>query len=79
MRLKEKQLYLTCEALGTRPNQVELFNLAQRVSTNPRTVTCQLISSQSRYDHFDTAAYKIVKTQTWKTVSIWLAFGGISG
>ena len=32
------------------------------------------ISSQSRYDHFDTAAYKIVKTQTWKTVSIWLTF-----
>ena len=35
MRLKEKQLYLTCEALGTRPNQVELFNLAQRVGFEP--------------------------------------------
>ena len=27
--------------------------------SNPRTVARQLISSQSRYDHFDTAPYSI--------------------
>ena len=32
------------------------------------------ISSQPRYDHFDTAAYQIVRTQIRITVSILLAF-----
>ncbi len=27
--------------------------------SNPRAVSCKLISSQPRYDHFDTAAYDI--------------------
>ena len=33
-----------------------------------------MISSQPRYDHFDTAAYQIVRTQIRITVSILLAF-----
>ena len=32
------------------------------------------ISSQPRYDHFDTAAYQVVRTQIRITVSILLAF-----
>ena len=31
------------------------FHLAERVDSNPRTVARHLISSQGRYDHFDTA------------------------
>ena len=34
----------------------------------------QMISSQPRYDHFDTAAYLVVRTQIRITVSILLAF-----
>ena len=33
-----------------------------------------MISSQPRYDHFDTAAYLVVRTQIRITVSILLAF-----
>ena len=29
--------------------------------SNPRAVACKLISSQPRYDHFDTAAYSVVQ------------------
>ena len=32
--------------------------------SNPRGIAPKLISSQPRYDRFDTAAYKIVKSQT---------------
>ena len=42
--------------------------------SNPRAIARKLISSQPRYDHFDTAAYQIVRTQIRITVSILLAF-----
>ena len=32
--------------------------MAQRVDSNPRAVARKLISSQPRYDHFDTAAFR---------------------
>ena len=42
--------------------------------SNPRAIARKLISSQPRYDYFDTAAYQIVRTQIRITVSILLAF-----
>ncbi len=49
--------------------------MAQREGFEPScSLTCKLISSQPRYDHFDTAAYIVSpyrrKNGFWKTVSI---------
>ena len=50
-----------------KPRKIKGFRLGSyRVATT--------ISSQPRYDHFDTAAYQIVRTQIRITVSILLAF-----
>ena len=39
--------------------QVEVFRWRSGWDSNPRAVAGKLISSQPRYDHFDTAAYQI--------------------
>ena len=38
-------------------DKVDAFFWRRRWDSNPRTVARQLISSQSRYDHFDTSPY----------------------
>lgn len=66
---------LLCKAIKKQPagRSGRLFWRSGRDS-NPRAIARKLISSQPRYDHFDTAAYQIVRTQIRITVSILLAF-----
>ncbi len=38
--------------------------------SNPRAVARKLISSQPRYDHFDTAAYKVFRPENMSRASL---------